>query len=417
MYALVDCNNFFVSCERVFRPSLNNRPVIVLSSNDGCAVARSNEAKALGIKMGEPLFKMKKLVKEHHVECISGNLSFYGEMSQRVMSVLREMVPSIEVYSIDEAFLDLSGIPHDQLKPLCQRIRKRVEQWTGIPVSIGIAPTKTLAKAASNVAKKYPKAQGVYDISTLTAQRAILQRMDVGDVWGIGRASREKFYNLGMTSAWHLRSYDVNHIRALSNINIQKTVLELQGVRCYDIGEEPTHRKQIISSRSFGTPVSELKDLKQAIGVFTAIAAEKLRSEKTQALQITVYARTSPFKDKPYANSALITLDKATSHTGQLTRAAMCGVEEIYRKGYAFKKAGICLGQISTEADNQMDLFNVQDNIRGDKLMAVFDSINKLMGKSTLRYAISNPKGKWSSLSQLKSPAYTSSWDELLVVG
>jgi DNA polymerase V len=416
MYALVDCNNFFVSCERVFRPSLIGRPVIVLSSNDGCAVARSNEAKALGIAMGAPLFKMKNLVAEHGVECISGNLSFYGEMSQRVMSILRDMAPSIEVYSIDEAFLDLSGIPHDELKPLCQRIRKQVEQWTGIPVSIGIAPTKTLAKAASNVAKKHPEANGVYDISTFKAQRAILQRMDVGDIWGIGRATREKFHNLGMKTAWHLRECDVNHVRSLSNISVQKTVLELKGTRCFEMGEEPTYRKQIISSSSFGNAVTDIKDLKQAVATFTAKAAEKLRAEKTLARQITVYANTSPFKGKQYANSTLITLSNATSHTGQLTQAAMQGIEQIYKSGYDFKKAGVCLGQISLEADDQMDLFSTNDNKRGDKLMAVFDSINTLMGKSTLRYGISNPTGKWSSLSQLKSPAYTSSWDELLVV-
>ena len=222
MYALVDCNNFFVSCERVFRPSLNNRPVIVLSSNDGCAVARSNEAKALGIKMGAPVFKIQDIVKKHRVECISGNLSFYGDMSQRVMSVLREMSPAIEVYSVDEAFLDLSGIPEHELKPLCQRIRKRVKKWTGIPVSIGIAPTKTLAKAAASVAKKYEEAEGVYLMNSLQARRSVLQRMDVGDVWGVGRKLSERFTYMGLNTAWKLSECDPAHIRELTSVVTQK---------------------------------------------------------------------------------------------------------------------------------------------------------------------------------------------------
>tara|TARA_R110000868_G_scaffold262401_1_gene520957 strand:+ start:129193 stop:130446 length:1254 start_codon:yes stop_codon:yes gene_type:complete len=416
MYALVDCNNFFVSCERVFRPSLNNRPVIVLSSNDGCAVARSNEAKALGIKMGAPVFKMKKLVAEHNVECISGNLSFYGEMSRRVMSVLRDMAPAIEVYSVDEAFLDLSGIPEHELKPLCQRIRKQVEQWTGIPVSIGIAPTKTLAKASSNIAKKYEQAEGVYLMDSLQARRSVLQRMDVGDVWGVGRCLNEKFTGLGLNTAWKLSQCNPAQVRDITSVVSEKTVLELQGTPCYSFGEEPEHRKQIISSRSFGNPVSDIKTLKEAVGTFTAIGAEKLRGESTEARMITVYAGSSPFKGEYYANSTVITLDDPTSDTAVLTKAAIKGINEIFKAGVEFKKAGICLHGIQEQGTHQPSLFSVVDNKRSESLMGAIDKLNSAMGKHTLRFGISNPNGKWRNLCQHQSPAYTSCWDELLVV-
>ncbi|MAF31492.1 MAG: hypothetical protein CMF60_04735 [Magnetococcales bacterium] len=416
MYALVDCNNFFVSCERVFRPSLNNRPVIVLSSNDGCAVARSNEAKALGIKMGAPVFKIQDIVKKHRVECISGNLSFYGDMSQRVMSVLREMSPAIEVYSVDEAFLDLSGIPEHELKPLCQRIRKRVKKWTGIPVSIGIAPTKTLAKAAASVAKKYEEAEGVYLMNSLQARRSVLQRMDVGDVWGVGRKLSERFTYMGLNTAWKLSECDPAHIRELTSVVTQKTVLELQGTPCYAFGEEPDHRKQIISSRSFGEPVKDLKTLKEAVSTFVATGAEKLRSEGTEARAITVYASSSPFKGKYYANSTLITLDNATSDTGVLTKQAMKGVDEIFKQGVGFKKAGICLHDIQHKSAHQADLFSVVDNKRSESLMTAMDKLNSTMGKHTLRFGTSNPNGKWRNLCKHQSPAYTSDWAQLLVV-
>lgn len=413
MYALVDCNNFFVSCERVFRPSLNNRPVIVLSSNDGCAVARSNEAKALGIKMGVPLFKITEIVKKHNVECISGNLSFYGEMSRRVMSILRDMAPAIEVYSVDEAFLDLSGIPEHELKPLCQEIRKRVLKWTGIPVSIGIAPTKTLAKASATVAKKYEQAEGVYLINSLQARRSVLQRMNVGDVWGVGRCLSEKFTSIGLNTAWKLAESDPTYIRNLTSVVTQKTVLELQGTPCYDFGEEPEHRKQIISSRSFGKAVNDLKTLKEAIGTFVAIGAEKLRSEGTEARGLTVYARTSPFKGEYYANSHLITFSDGTSDTVRLTREAVKATEVIFKKGVDFKKAGICLHDIHPKSAHQADLFSIVDNKRSESLMEAMDKLNKTMGKHTLHFASSNPKGNWRNLCQHQSPAYTSDWGDL----
>ncbi|MEC8066561.1 MAG: Y-family DNA polymerase [Pseudomonadota bacterium] len=417
MYALVDCNNFFVSCERVFRPALNNRPVIVLSSNDGCAVARSNEAKALGIQMGAPVFKITDIVKKHNVECISGNLSFYGEMSRRVMSILRDMAPAIEVYSVDEAFLDLSGIPEHELKPLCQEIRKRVLKWTGIPVSIGIAPTKTLAKASATVAKKYEQAEGVYLMNSLQARRSVLQRMDVGDVWGVGRKLSEKFTSMGLNTAWKLAECDPTYIRELTSVVTQKTVLELQGTPCYGFGEEPEHRKQIISSRSFGKPVTDLKGLKEAVSTFVAIAATKLREENTVCQQITVYARTNRFKGEFYGNSTCIVLDSPTNHTGTLTKAAMQGLKDIYRTGKEFKKAGICLGDITPQSQVQPNLFTQEDETKQNNLMKALDSLNGKWGKHTLRYATSNPNGLWKTLSEKRTQAYTSSWDELLRVG
>jgi DNA polymerase V len=411
-FALVDCNNFYVSCERVFDPSLENKPMIVLSSNDGCVIARSNEAKSLGIIMGVPLFKIEQLIAKEGVILKSSNLQLYGEMSERVMSILQENTPRVEVYSIDEAFLDLTGISdkHD----LCHHIRKRIKQWTGILVSIGIGPTKTLTKAAVHIAKDYERAQGVYDISSKDAQRAVLKRMKVKQVWGIGSRLAPILNKQGLYSAWDFTQSTYK----LKNVCLQRTQLELQGVKCFEIEEHKQKRKQILCSRSFGKEITEYDQLFGAISTFVDLAAQKLRKQQQLTSQLTLFIMTSPFKkdSSSYSNSYRILFPNPTLHTGRLNQGANKALKQIFKPGILYKKAGILLTHLVCENKYQPDLFEQDHYHQEQQLMSSFDHINGKFGRYTLRYATTEPEGVWKARCKRQTPSYTTNWDQLLWV-
>lgn len=338
MFGLVDCNNFYASCERVFQPKLEGVPIVVLSNNDGCIIARSNEAKALGIPMGGAFYQVKPLCQKHGVKVFSSNYSLYGDMSRRVMQVLTESCPAVEIYSIDEAFLDLRGIASERLIPLMKELRAKVKQWTGIPVSIGMAPTKTLAKAANRLAKKDPTCGGVKMLATPDTQTTALAGLELGDVWGIGHRLAAKLNALGYTTALDLRGADPLTIRRQFNVVLERLVRELQGESCLTLEEVRPARQTILSSRSFGRLVTDIKDLEQAVATYTCRGAEKLRQDDLLAQAVLVMVRTNPFKAKEpqYRASQVVALPYPTADNRVLATYTLQGLRAIYRKGFRY---------------------------------------------------------------------------------
>jgi len=414
--ALVDCNNFFVSCERVFRPDLVEKPIVVLSNNDGNIIARSNEAKALGIKMAEPYFKIKSFLKKNRVQVFSSNYTLYGDMSHRVMSVLQHLEPDVEIYSIDEAFISLPAGKEFDLTEHGRHIRQTVRQWTGIPVSIGFAPTKTLAKLANRMAKKNPQYQGVFDLTGCGDTDEILARIEVADVWGIGRQYTKKLNSQGIFSARDLKHANDNWVRKHLTVMGLRTVWELRGIPCIPIEEAPSAKKGIITSKSFGRPVTSLEELREAVATYVSRAAEKLRSQQSIANSLHVFLATNIFKpEKPqYSKSIMVTLPEPTSSTAVLIKYALKGLKELYRPGYDFQKAGVMLAEIMPESCRQRSLF---DRTKSDKdLMNAQDKINRKWGSNTLRYAVSGYKKSWTFRREYLSQAYTTRWDQLPVV-
>jgi len=366
-FALVDCNNFYVSCERLFNPALMGKPVVVLSNNDGCVVARSQEVKDLGIKMGIPVFRIYELIKRYDVQVYSSNYSLYGDLSGRVMSTLAYFAPDVEIYSIDEAFIDLSGFRYRDLTEYGNEIRQRVLQWVGIPVSVGIAPTKTLA----------------------------------------------------INTALQLKNADESLIRAKMGIVGVKLQLELRGESCLAMELLDNPKKGTCVSRSFPQSIDTLPELKEAIASFTHRAAEKLRRQKQSASVITVFARTSPFRDNFYSNSATAELDLSTNYTIELSRVAAQLTESIYRKGQNFKKAGVIMTGLVSEKQVQGNLFDVsndEEKMRSRNLMSVMDTINEIYGRDTLRFASTGVIQVWKTKSEQRSPKYTTCWQDLLEV-
>lgn len=416
--ALIDGNNFYVSCERVFNPKLEHRPVVVLSNNDGCAVARSNEVKALGVKMGTPWFQMKDLAREYGIVAMSSNYALYADMSNRMMSVIGQYSPDQEIYSIDECFLGLDGFEHLDLAAYGQRIRQQVRQWVGIPVCVGIAETKTLAKLANHCAKKaLAGTTGVCDFGTLPAadMSALFARIDVGEVWGIGRQLTRQLGEIGIRSVEDLRVADAGVLGRRFSVVVERTVAELNGTRCIDLEEVAPNKQQIQSSRSFGSYVYELAPLKEAVASYIAIAAEKLRAQRSMAGMVQVYVRTNPHKDAPqYQRGLTVPLPEATDDTLRLTRAALWGLKRIYRPGYAYQKAGVALINLTDAATAQRDLFSAgKDNA---KLMAVMDRINGIWGRGTLRSAAEGIEKGWKMKRERVSPGYTTHWEQVPVV-
>lgn len=348
--ALVDCNNFYASCERLFAPRLRNQPVVVLSNNDGVIVARSNEAKMLGIPMGVPLFKVRDTLDKYRVAVFSSNYALYGDLSRRVMDTLRQFTPEVEVYSIDEAFLNLTGLEHRDLQQYAQTIRQTVGQWTGIPVSIGIGPTKTLAKVANHLAKQNPTRQGVLNLNAFDDMTLILESVPVQEVWGIGRRWSDKLRQMGIYSARQLRDADLNLMKKHFNVVLARTIEELRGKSCIELDDEQPDKQQIISSRSFGERLEHIEDLQQAITHFTSRAAEKLRRQQSVAQAITVYIRTSPFNEREphYEASKTAALIQPTDNTGELIQLAHKLLSTMYRSGYRYQKAGIMLSRITS---------------------------------------------------------------------
>ncbi len=419
MYALVDCNNFYVSCERLFNPALKGVPVVVLSNNDGCVVARSPEAKALGIKMAVPAFQIKELIKKHQIRVYSSNYSFYGDISSRVMATLESLAPQIEVYSIDEAFLDLSGFGQPgSLTDYGQHIRSTVKQYIGIPVCVGIAPTKTLAKLANHGAKSYPRTGGVVDLSAKERQQKLMSLVDVGEIWGIGRKTAEKLQRHGIKTAFQLSQLDLQHAQRVANINLVKTIDELNGVIRYSFDDVPEIRKQLICSRSFAQRMTDYTSLRQTICEFAARAAERLRGEQLACGVVQVFIRTGQFNnnDPGYSNSATARLSAPAADTRTIVKTATDLFDAIWKEGYRYAKSGVMLGEFCDPQTVQQDLFaDASVDEESARLMGVIDQINR-SSKGKVWFAGQRPYEDWFMKRANLSPAYTTRWCDLPLV-
>lgn len=415
MFALADCNNFFASCERVFRPDLQGKPVIVLSNNDGCAIARSNEAKALGIKMGDPFFKIKSIVEKHNVAVFSGNMALYGDMSQRVRWVLEEFAPSIEVYSIDEAFLDLRGMQNIDFDEYAKRISAQCWKMTSIPVSVGIAPTKTLAKIASKLCKQYPKLKGGCYMHRPQDIEKVLKKFPIEDVWGIGRRSAPKLKATGVHTAYDYTQLPELTIRNMFGITGVRTWKELQGIPCIEFEDGFEAKQSICVSRSFSKEIFELGELIEQVANFASTVAEKLRKQNSVATEMTVFAFTNRFKDSEpqmYANQ-LLQLPMPTNEQRTIVSSAVATTKGLYRKGYGFKKAGVVATRIMPVQNVMHSLFEDTEALeREHKLTSVVDAVNSTFGKGAIKLAVQG-KGKIMSASEKQSPHYTTLWSDI----
>jgi DNA polymerase V len=421
LIALVDCNNFYVSCERVFRPDLIGKPVAVLSNNDGCIVARSQEVKDLGVKMGVPLFQVQQLVNQHQIQLFSSNYALYADMSARVMSVMEEFTPSLEVYSIDEAFLDLTGVYPCRIDPVAygQRIRKAVYRATGIPVCVGMGPTKTLAKLANFAAKKWNQTEGVLDLSDPVRREKLMRIVPVGEVWGIGSRTTAKLNQIGINTVWDLATQPSQRIQAQFNIVVARTVMELNSIPCLGLEEIAPSKQQIVCSRSFSRRLTEYGELSQALAEFCSRAAEKLRSQQSVAGHISVFIRTSPFnlQEPQYQRSAGVMLPLATLDTRVIVSTANRLLTEIFRQGYSYQKCGVQLSHIQPGiTPGQIDLFEGATNQHdGKQLMQVVDRINRRFPKA-ITLASTGFDKTWKPKTERISQRYTTDWRELVLV-
>ena len=418
-FALIDVNNFYVSCERVFDPKLEGKPVVVLSNNDGCAVARSNEVKELGVKMGQPWFQFKDQAKKHEVLVYSSNYTLYADMSSRVMNILSTFSPNQEVYSIDECFLDLTGFRN--LSNYGQNIKQTIKQWTGLPVCVGIGSSKTLAKLANHIAKKNKRFDGVCDLNSMTPyeQEYLFKNIEVGELWGIGRRLAPKLNSIKIRTVYDLKHASPTDLRNKFSVVMEKMIRELNGTACIELEEVSPPKKEIISSRSFGIKVTDLASLEEAVSLYMNRAAEKLRRQRSYAGEVHVFINTSRFNEpkENYANSIRIPLPTQTASTIVLTKAAVWGLRKIYRRGYKYQKAGVMLSGLVDAETRQTDLFGlVPKGYTSQALMNVVDSINHRMGQGTVRLASEGFKKPWSMRRENKSRNYTTDWDELVCV-
>jgi DNA polymerase V len=420
MFAIVDCNNFYASCERVFNPALEKRPIVVLSNNDGCIIARSAEAKALGIKMGAPVFEVRKLIRQHGVAIFSSNYALYGDMSNRVMETLRQIIPDVEVYSIDEAFLNLKDLPdsYQDLQDLGRYIRQTVWQWTAIPTSIGIAPTKTLAKIANRLAKKDVSASGVYVLNSAAGIQAALEATAVEDIWGIGRRYAAFLYQSGIENAWQLREANESWVKQRMSVVGQRLHMELRGISCLPLEMLSPPKKMVGSSRSFVKPLTTLSALQEAVATYVSRVGEKLRKQRSCAQLITVFIRTNRFsKDAvQYGNARSIQMPVPTDHTPELIRYAFQALELIYREGFSYKKAGILVGGLVPAYDCQQQLFDQLDRKKAIKAMQAMDEINSKLGRFKVRSAAMGFAKQGETRQNDLSPNYTSKWNDILEV-
>ena len=428
MFALVDGNNFYVSCERAFRPSLKTRPVVVLSNNDGCAIARSNEAKALGIRMGQPWFQCREIAEQAGLVALSANFTLYGDMSNRMMSIAAGLGPSQEIYSIDESFIDLTGVRGD-LVARSQLVRERILQWIGIPTGIGIGATKTLAKLANHVAKSADRKPGSYpaelarvcNLAVLPASDldAVLQATEVGEVWGVGRRIAKQLNDDGITTALELVRIDPATVRRRWSVVLERTVRELQGQPCIGLEHEPPPKKEIAYTRSFGQPVTSLSDLTQAVTEFASGAAAKLRLQGGLAGRINVFIHTSPFREEPqYSRNAVMPLRRPTSDTRLLVQAAVRGLEGIYRSGFNYIKAGVMLMELQDGEIEQGELVLEDEPHDRGKMMGTLDRLNDRYGRGTVRLASAGTQSEgriWTMRQSLLTPRYTTCWDDMPV--
>ena len=397
--ALIDCNSFYVSCERLFNPKIRKKPVVVLSNNDGCIVSRSNEAKALGIKMGEPYFKAKDIIIKNDVQVFSSNYSLYGDLSRRVMRTLKRFNSDIEVYSIDEAFMDLTNFSDSEVLDVGQEIRETVLQWTGIPTSIGIAKTKTLSKVANHIAKK--KKSGVTSFIGIDNIDPLLERVDINDVWGVGRQLTKFYHKNGIYNAKQLKNKSNTWIKKNSNVLGSRTAMELRGISCIDLEKTKSKRKSCVVSRSFGQRIEKYQELKEAVAGYCLNACEKIRSETLVAKSITVFIRTSPFQSRfgYYSNSKTIDFPIGTNDSIEIVKTALNALESIFKNGYRYQKAGVLLSGLS-EATNNKNLFSSEKDEKINSLMKSIDNTNYRYGRSTLSLASAGVQKRWNSKRQ-----------------
>ncbi|MDX1803600.1 MAG: translesion error-prone DNA polymerase V subunit UmuC [Alcanivorax sp.] len=424
MFALVDCNSFYASCERVFRPDLRQRPVVVLSNNDGCIVAASREARALALQTGMPLFQARETIRHHRVVVFSSNYALYGDLSARVMETLETLAPQVETYSIDEAFLDLRGLPLESLVNLGRTIRERIDRWVGVPVCVGIAPTKTLAKLANHAAKQYPSTGGVVLLDTIERRRWLLARMPVGRVWGVGRRLAGRFQAMGMETALALANAEPAAMRRRFSVVQERMVRELRGEPCLTLETQPVERRQIIYSRSFGTPQVTKSSLHEVVSDYVARAAERLRRHGLEASQVGLYLRTAPvhLPQQLHPGSSGCALSLPSADTRVLARAALQLLEQLWQPGHRYAKAGIWLAGLSRQGVRQAGLFDSQKEAarqRSETLMAVMDRINQ-QGHGRVWLAGRGMKAgrecHWAMRRAFLSPAYTTRLEDIPVV-
>jgi len=414
--ALIDCNNFYASCERIFNPKLIGKPIVVLSNNDGCIITRSAEAKKLGIKMGEPYFKAKKIIDKHNVKVFSSNYSLYGDISQRVMETLSRFAPDVEIYSIDEAFLGLNGFENYDLQTYCNYIRRIIKQWVGIPVSIGVSSTKTLSKIANNLAKKNKEYNGVCILKSWFDISEALKLTPIEDVWGIGRRLSVFLQKYNIKTAYNFIQLDKGWVRKNMGVVGEKTFLELCGVSCIELDLIPSDKKSCCVSRSFSKPIERIYDLEESVSAYGTRVSEKIREEGLVAESMSVFVLTNYFnrKEKQYSNSIKLQLPFPTNNSIKIVKCALEGISKIYRAGYRYKKAGIILYGLSKSS--QVKGLLDYDRERSDAIMNIMDRINGRYGSSTIRLASEGIEKSWRMRRESVSPCYTTSFDDLVEV-
>ncbi len=423
MKAIVDCNSFYCSAERVFRPDLWKKPIVVLSNNDGCIISRSDEAKVFGVGMAGPYFEAKPLIQKHGITVFSSNYHLYGDMSMRVMDTLRSLSPSVEVYSVDEAFMDLQHIPAEELVDYSMHIRKTVETWTGISVSVGVAPTKTLSKIANHLAKKNKAATKCITIlASNEARRDALKKTRVNEVWGVGRQYADKLLNIGITCAWDLSNmgeeWAYHHLGGVVGARL---IRELNGDPCIEMKKPLTEKKMIATTRMFGEAVNDINEIKEAVATYTSRAAEKLRRQHSAAKVVSIFVvpREKDYNADFHHGSALSTLTvlpKATSITNELIKPAVQMVEEVYEKGAYYKKAGVMLSGLVPDTSIQSNMFLPEATNNGRMLMDMMDNVNFSMRDDVLKFAASGTDRDWKMRQEMRSKRYTTRWEELFEV-
>ena len=410
--ALVDCNSFYVSCERLFNPRIRRKPVVVLSNNDGCIISRSNEAKALGIKMGEPYFKAKDIIVKNKVEVFSSNYSLYGDLSRRVMRTLKRFNSEIEVYSIDEAFIDLSNFPDQDVEKIGKEIRETVLQWTGIPTSIGIAKTKTLSKVANHIAKK--KESGVTNLIGIDNLDPILEKVEINDIWGVGKQLTKFYQKNRIYNAKQLKNKSNTWIKKSSNVLGSRTAMELRGIPCINLETTQSKRKSCVVSRSFGKRIEKFQELKEAVANYCLNASEKIRSESLVAKAITVFVRTSPFQRNfgYYSNAKTIDFPIATNNSIEIVKTAVTILETIFKNGYQYQKAGVMLMGLRND-DGRKNLFSSEKDEKINTLMRSIDNTNYRYGRSTLSLASAGVQKRWNMKREYSSKIDTADFYSL----
>jgi len=409
--ALIDCNSFYVSCERLFNPKINNKPVVVLSNNDGCVISRSTEAKKIGIKMGEPYFKVKELVRKNNVHIFSSNYALYGDISRRVMKTLKSFSDKIEIYSIDEAFLDLSHIEEKEVENYGKEMRERILKWTGIPTSVGISNTKTLSKVANHIAKK--NKTGVIYLKENIDEN--LKKFHISDIWGVGKQLSKLYIKNGIDTAYKLKNISNSWVKKSTNVLGAKTVMELRGITCINLETQETKRKSCCVSRSFGKKIESLEKLEESITTHCLNAAEKIRNDNQKTRSITIFIRTSPFdrNKKYYSNSIALDLPIATSNSLELVKVAINGLEKIYKYGYFYQKAGIILSKLTESSESEFNLLTPILENKSETLMKAIDFTNAKYGRNAISIAQAGINNSWKMRKEHSSKIDTASFDFL----